>query len=162
MRITNILLGLCFLLVSVAGGQQPKQLILTGKVVDHNSQPVGGAEVIAYEELYDYSSGMDYTKLLNQIQETNTDGSFLLKVNIYSQYDVFIVGGGVAGSIAAKYAAMGGLKTLIIEMYKTPREKSCSGIQFGYFERIIGEKIPPEALCTNKINRVKNPQGSEK
>jgi len=70
------------------------------------------------------------------------------------KYDVFIAGGGVAGSLAAKYAAMDGLKVLFIEMYKTPRQKSCSGIQFGYFERIIGEKIPPEALCSNKIKHV--------
>ena len=70
------------------------------------------------------------------------------------EYDVFIAGGGIAGSIAAKYAAKGGLKALFVEKYKTPRMKSCSGIQFGYFEKILGEKIPKERLCTNEINRV--------
>jgi flavin-dependent dehydrogenase len=58
------------------------------------------------------------------------------------EYDVIIVGGGIAGSITAKYATQGGLKTLLIEKEKTPREKPCSGIQFPYFERILGEKIP--------------------
>jgi flavin-dependent dehydrogenase len=70
------------------------------------------------------------------------------------EYDVFIAGGGIAGSIAAKYAAKGGLKVLFVEKFKTPREKSCSGIQFSYFEKILGEKIPKERLCTNEINRV--------
>jgi len=70
------------------------------------------------------------------------------------EYDVFIAGGGIAGSICAKYAAKGGLKTLFVEKYKTPRMKSCSGIQFGYFEKILGEKIPKEKLCTNEINKV--------
>lgn len=71
-----------------------------------------------------------------------------------TEYDVFIAGGGIAGSVAAKFAAKEGLKVLFIEKYKTPRNKSCSGIQFGYFEKILGEKIPLERLCTNKINRV--------
>ncbi|MFW9877956.1 MAG: NAD(P)/FAD-dependent oxidoreductase, partial [Candidatus Thorarchaeota archaeon] len=68
-------------------------------------------------------------------------------------YDVFIAGGGVAGSVAAKFIAKGGLKTLFVERYKTPRMKSCSGIQFPYLEKIVGEKIPPEKLCTNKLNK---------
>ena len=72
-----------------------------------------------------------------------------------TEYDVIIAGGGVAGSVAAKFATKGGLKVLLVEKYKTPRQKACSGIQFGYFEKILGEKIPSERLCTNKINRVR-------
>ena len=45
------------------------------------------------------------------------------------EYDIFIVGGGIAGSICAKYAAQGGLTTLFVEKFKTPRMKSCSGLQ---------------------------------
>lgn len=71
------------------------------------------------------------------------------------EYDVLITGGGVAGSVTAKFLAKGGLNVLLIEKYKTPRKKACSGIQFGYLEKIIGEKIPKERLCDNKINRVK-------
>lgn len=67
------------------------------------------------------------------------------------RYDVVSVGGGVAGSIAARLAAEAGLKSLLIEKAKTPREKPCSGIQFGYFEKLVGRKIPKEALCDNEI-----------
>jgi len=70
------------------------------------------------------------------------------------EFDVLIVGGGIAGSVAAKFAALAGLKTLFIEKEKTPRNKSCSGIQFMYFEKILGEKIPKERLCKNDINKI--------
>jgi flavin-dependent dehydrogenase len=69
-------------------------------------------------------------------------------------YDVVVVGGGVAGSVAARFLGEYGLKTLLIEKYKTPRCKSCSGIQFPYFERLIGEKIPQDKLCSNRLFRV--------
>jgi len=71
-----------------------------------------------------------------------------------SEYDVLVIGGGVAGSIAAKLTAKSGLKTLLIEKAKTPRNKPCSGIQFSYFERLIGERIPREALCQNDLFKV--------
>ncbi len=71
------------------------------------------------------------------------------------QYDVFIAGGGISGSTAAKYAAMEGLKVLFIERYKTPRHKPCSGIQFPYFEKILGEKIPKERLCNYQVKKTK-------
>ncbi len=70
------------------------------------------------------------------------------------KYDVFIAGAGFAGSVAAKFAARGGLRTFFIEKYKTPRMKSCSGIQFKYLSRIIGEKIPQEKLCSNEIRKI--------
>lgn len=69
-------------------------------------------------------------------------------------YDVLIVGGGVAGSVAAKFAAKCGLKTLFIEKKKTPRNKPCSGIQFKYLEKIIGERVPRDRLCNHQIDRV--------
>jgi len=70
------------------------------------------------------------------------------------EYDVVVAGGGIAGSVAARFAAKNGFKTLLIEKYKTPRNKSCSGIQFTYFEKLIGTKIPREKLCTNELNKV--------
>jgi flavin-dependent dehydrogenase len=78
-------------------------------------------------------------------------------------YDILIVGGGIAGSVAAKFAAREGLNTLFIEKEKTPRDKPCSGIQFPYFEKIIGEKIPRDRLCKNQITKVHLtfPHGSE-
>ena len=77
-----------------------------------------------------------------------------MRLNFLREYDVFIAGGGIAGSVAAKFAARGGMKTLFIEKYKTPRMKSCSGIQMTYLEKIIGDKIPPEKLCTNELTKV--------
>ena len=70
------------------------------------------------------------------------------------EYDIIVVGGGVAGSIAARFAAKKGFKTLLLEKYKTPRNKPCSGIQFQYFERLIGEKIPKDKLCKNELFKV--------
>jgi len=37
------------------------------------------------------------------------------------EYDVTIIGGGVAGSVAARFSAQHGFKTLLVEKYKTPR-----------------------------------------
>ncbi|MHA1728947.1 MAG: NAD(P)-binding protein, partial [Promethearchaeota archaeon] len=70
------------------------------------------------------------------------------------KYDIFIAGGGIAGSVAAKFASKNGLRTLFIEKDKTPRNKPCSGIQFKYFKKIIGIKIPPERLCKTELNKV--------
>ena len=70
------------------------------------------------------------------------------------EYDVFIAGGAVAGPVAAKFCAKQNLKTLLIEKAKVPREKPCSGIQFPYFETIIGDKIPPYRLCNNNLTKV--------
>jgi flavin-dependent dehydrogenase len=74
---------------------------------------------------------------------------------VMQQYDLFIAGGGVGGSVAAKFAARGGLKTLLVEKCKTPRGKPCSGIQFGYLEKIIGEKIPRDRLCRHQIRLIR-------
>jgi len=70
------------------------------------------------------------------------------------RYDVFVAGGAVAGPVAAKFCAMQGLKTLLVEKAKVPREKPCSGIQFPYFEKIIGDPIPPDRLCNNTLSKV--------
>jgi flavin-dependent dehydrogenase len=71
-----------------------------------------------------------------------------------NEYDVFIAGGAIAGPVAAKFCAMQGLKTLLVEKAKVPREKPCSGIQFPYFEKIIGDKIPPDKLCHHVLSKV--------
>jgi len=70
------------------------------------------------------------------------------------RYDVIVVGGGIAGSVAARFAAQRGFRTLLVERYKTPRNKPCSGIQFQYFEKLLGSKIPREKLCTNTLYKV--------
>ena len=69
-------------------------------------------------------------------------------------YDVVVVGGGIAGSVAARFSAEHGFKTLLIEKLRTPRDKSCSGIQFPYLEKLVGAKIPSEKLCQNELFKV--------
>ena len=78
----------------------------------------------------------------------------MMEARILEKYDVTVVGGGVAGSVAARFSAQYGFKTLLIEKYKTPRNKPCSGIQFQYFEKLIGEKIPKDKLCKNELYKV--------
>ena len=46
-------------------------------------------------------------------------------------YDVIVVGAGPAGSLAAKKCAELGLKTLVIEERRLPRDKVCSGMIMG-------------------------------
>ncbi|MBU0927292.1 MAG: NAD(P)/FAD-dependent oxidoreductase [Spirochaetes bacterium] len=70
------------------------------------------------------------------------------------EFDVLIAGGGVAGPVAAKFCAAGGLRTLLVEKDRIPREKPCSGIQFPYLEKIIGAPIPRDRLCNNALSKV--------
>ena len=60
------------------------------------------------------------------------------------EYDVFVAGGAVAGPVAAKFCAMQGLETLLVEKAQVPREKPCSGIQFPHFPngRVMSSKFP--------------------
>jgi len=57
-------------------------------------------------------------------------------------YDVIVVGAGPAGSIAAHDCAKQGLKTLLLEKYRIPREKPCGGAVMYRGLRLIGGKIP--------------------
>jgi flavin-dependent dehydrogenase len=70
------------------------------------------------------------------------------------RYDVIVAGGGISGSRAAIIAANCGLRTLLLEKFKTPRNKACSGIQYTYFEKLVGSKIPPEKLCRNALYKI--------
>ncbi len=71
------------------------------------------------------------------------------------EFDVFIVGGGMSGSNLARFSAEGGLQTIFIERDKPPRHKPCSGIQYPYFEEILGVEIPKDILCHNQIKRTR-------
>jgi geranylgeranyl reductase family protein len=93
------------------------------------------------------------TEGINSCKDKGRDNCGLEVIDL-EEYDVVVVGGGVAGSVAAKFAAKSGFKTLLIEKLKTPRNKPCSGIQFQYFEKLIGEKIPREKLCRNELFKV--------
>ncbi|MFW9834472.1 MAG: NAD(P)/FAD-dependent oxidoreductase [Candidatus Thorarchaeota archaeon] len=57
-------------------------------------------------------------------------------------YDVIVVGAGPAGSTAAYDCAKQGLKTLLLEKYKLPREKPCGGAVMYRALRIIEGKMP--------------------
>lgn len=69
-----------------------------------------------------------------------------------SEFDVAVVGGGPAGSAAAKRCAERGLKTLLLEKRKLPRNKVCTGmIMSEMAQTLITEEFgqpPTEALTT--------------
>ena len=69
-----------------------------------------------------------------------------------SKFDVVVVGGGPAGSAAAKRCAENGLKTLLLDKRRLPRAKVCTGmIMSEMAQNLIREEFgspPPEALTT--------------
>lgn len=66
--------------------------------------------------------------------------------------DVIVIGSGPGGSAAAKHCADAGLRTLVIEKKKLPRDKVCSGMVMGDWALdLIGEvfgEIPPSILTS--------------
>jgi flavin-dependent dehydrogenase len=66
-------------------------------------------------------------------------------------WDVIIVGAGPGGSVTAKACAHRGLKTLILEKKRLPRDKVCSGLVAGPMARdVIRQEfgiIPQAVLC---------------
>lgn len=68
-------------------------------------------------------------------------------------YDVIVIGGGPAGSAAAKSITDHGFKALIIEKKKVPRNKCCTGVIFGEAQLVIKEhygEIPEAIYCEPK------------
>lgn len=66
-----------------------------------------------------------------------------------NQYDVIIIGGSFSGAAAAKRLVDAGLSTLVIERFRLPRHKPCSGIISPRGHRFLIENfgpLPPEAL----------------
>jgi len=68
-------------------------------------------------------------------------------------FDVIVVGAGPGGSMAAKKCADYGMKVLVLERRKLPRDKNCSGlIMKPWCENIIreefGEEIPRRVLAS--------------
>lgn len=72
-------------------------------------------------------------------------------------YDVIIIGAGPAGCTAARQLACSGCKVLLVEKFKLPRNKSCSGIlikkSIDLVKRCFGEDIPEYTKCMPKENR---------
>ena len=69
-------------------------------------------------------------------------------------YDVIVVGAGPGGSLASKLCAKAGLKTLLLEKKKLPRDKVCSGMVMGAWAKDLIEEhfgiIPEHILSTPK------------
>jgi flavin-dependent dehydrogenase len=67
-------------------------------------------------------------------------------------FEVIIVGAGPGGSVAAKRCAQYGLKTLLLEKYKVPRHKVCSGMVMSRLAQALVEaefgQIPKGVLAT--------------
>lgn len=80
--------------------------------------------------------------------------------NVYGnlKYDVIVIGAGPAGSTAAKTLADNGCKVLLVEKFKMPRYKSCSGVlirkSMELVKQYFGEDTPSSVLCTPTDNRV--------
>ena len=72
-------------------------------------------------------------------------------------YDVIVVGAGPAGCTAAKALAEKGYKVLLVEKFKMPRYKSCSGVlikkSMELVKKYFGEAVPESAMCTPTENR---------
>lgn len=66
-------------------------------------------------------------------------------------YDVLVVGAGPAGSTAARVLSGRGYRVLLVEKFKMPRYKSCSGVLIQKSVTLIGKyfggSTPAEALC---------------
>ncbi len=72
-------------------------------------------------------------------------------------YDVIVIGAGPAGSTAAKTLAENGYKVLLVERFKMPRYKSCSGQlikkSLDLVQTYFGEAVPISTMCTPTENR---------
>lgn len=72
-------------------------------------------------------------------------------------YDVIIIGAGPTGSTAAKTLAENGYKVLLVEKFKMPRYKSCSGQlikkSLDLVQTYFGETVPFFTMCTPTENR---------
>lgn len=72
-------------------------------------------------------------------------------------YDVIIIGAGPTGSTAARELAYNGYKVLLVEKFKMPRNKSCSGVlikkSMDLVRQYFGEDIPEFTMCKPTDNQ---------
>lgn len=82
--------GFIFLLSVTVWAEVPESLNISGRVVDFRAQPVEGAEIAVYENLYDYFIRQDSTKVLART-ETDARGKFETQAHVTYQPRAFIV-----------------------------------------------------------------------
>ena len=72
-------------------------------------------------------------------------------------FDVIVVGAGPAGSTASKTLAEKGYKVLLVEKFKMPRYKSCSGQlikkSMDLVQEYFGEAVPASTMCAPTENK---------
>ena len=72
-------------------------------------------------------------------------------------FDVIVIGAGPAGSTAAKTLAEKGYSVLMVEKFKMPRYKSCSGQlikkTMDMVQEYYGESVPTDTMCIPTENR---------
>src|SRR4051812_29771239 len=72
-------------------------------------------------------------------------------------WDAIVVGGGPAGALAARRAALAGLRTLLIEAKHFPREKVCGGyLNSRALEalQIAGVTLGPAECPATEVGRI--------
>ena len=72
-------------------------------------------------------------------------------------YDAVVAGAGPAGAAAAKALCEAGRRVLLVERFRLPRYKSCSGIlikkSLGLVKQYFGEEVPSTVCCAPVENR---------
>jgi flavin-dependent dehydrogenase len=72
-------------------------------------------------------------------------------------YDAIIIGAGPSGCTAARELGCNGYRVLLVEKYKMPRSKSCSGIlirkSMDLVRQYFGEDAPEFTMCRPAHNR---------
>jgi flavin-dependent dehydrogenase len=72
-------------------------------------------------------------------------------------YDVIIIGAGPTGCSAAQELACSGYRLLLVERFKMPRNKSCSGIlikkSMNLVRQYFGEDVPEYTMCKPMDNQ---------
>lgn len=67
-------------------------------------------------------------------------------------FDIVVIGSGVTGCTAAKILAENGYSVLLVERYKLPRYKSCSGVlikkSIDLITKYFNAEIPQSVMCT--------------
>lgn len=72
-------------------------------------------------------------------------------------YDIIIIGAGPTGCTAARTLTHAGYKVLLVEKFKLPRYKSCSGVLIKKTMDLVslyfGEPVPDVTMCTPTENK---------